>query len=190
MPLAVITGASRGIGLAAARRFADDGWEVACISRSPCPDVRAHHVPTDLLAEGWEAGVGQWLASAAPEPRRIALVHNAAMLIKDEATAIDLAALRQLIELNVVVPAALNLLLRPRMAGESSILYAGSTLSEKAVPGTASYVTSKHAVAGLMKATCQDLVGVGIHTACVAPGLTATEMLLDHIGDDESARTA
>ena len=35
--------------------------------------------------------------------------------------------------------------------------YIGSTLSEKGVPGSASYVSSKHAIAGLMKVTCQDL---------------------------------
>ena len=41
-----------------------------------------------------------------------------------------------------------------------------------------------------MKATCQDLTGTGIHTACVCPGFTATEMLLTHIGDSTEARQA
>ena len=70
------------------------------------------------------------------------------------------------------------------MPSGSSIIYLGSTLSEKAVPGTASYVTSKHAVVGLMRSTCQDLAGTGIHTACICPGFTDTEMLRDNIGDD------
>ncbi|MDP7389608.1 MAG: SDR family oxidoreductase, partial [Pseudomonadales bacterium] len=66
----------------------------------------------------------------------------------------------------------------------SSVLYVGSTLSEKAVPGLASYVTSKHAVAGLMRATCQDLAGTGVHTVCINPGFTNTEMLRDHVPAD------
>ena len=37
---------------------------------------------------------------------------------------------------------------------------------------------------GMMRATCQDLVGSGIHTACVCPGFTDTEMLRAHVGDD------
>ncbi len=33
-----------------------------------------------------------------------------------------------------------------------------------------------------MRATCQDLIGKQIHTACVCPGFTATEMLEEHLG--------
>ena len=67
----------------------------------------------------------------------------------------------------------------------SAIIYLGSTLAEKAVANSFSYVTSKHAVIGMMRATCQDLDGTGIHTACVCPGFTDTEMLQVHLGDDE-----
>jgi len=36
----------------------------------------------------------------------------------------------------------------------------------------------------MMRATCQDLAGRGIHTACVCPGFTDTEMLRAHVGED------
>ena len=110
------------------------------------------------------------------------------MMHKDRAVDMDLKALRDTLELNVVTPCALNNLLTPQMATGSSILYVGSTLSEKAVANTASYVTSKHAVAGLMRATTQDLIGTGIHTAAICPGFTATEMLLTHVGDNADVR--
>ncbi len=70
----------------------------------------------------------------------------------------------------------------------SSVVYVGSTLSEKAVPGSYSYVTTKHATVGMMRATCQDLAGRGVHTACVCPGFTDTEMLRSHIGTEGEAR--
>jgi NAD(P)-dependent dehydrogenase (short-subunit alcohol dehydrogenase family) len=70
------------------------------------------------------------------------------------------------------------------MAPGSSIIYIGSTLSEKAVANSYSYVTSKHAVVGMMRATCQDLANTGIHTVCVCPGFTDTEMLRTHVGED------
>ena len=58
------------------------------------------------------------------------------------------------------------------------------TLSEKAVPGSYSYVVSKHASIGMMRATTQDLAGRGIHTACVCPGFTDTEMLRNHVPEE------
>ena len=70
------------------------------------------------------------------------------------------------------------------------MIYVGSTLSEKAVSGAFSYVVSKHAQLGLMRATCQDLMGKGIHTALVCPGFTDTEMLRTHLGNDEDTLRA
>ena len=72
----------------------------------------------------------------------------------------------------------------PQMQASSSILYVGSTLGEKAVPNSFSYATSKHAVIGMMRATCQDLAGTGVHTACINPGFTNTEMLREHVPAD------
>jgi 3-oxoacyl-[acyl-carrier protein] reductase len=59
----------------------------------------------------------------------------------------------------------------------SSVIFIGSTLSEKAVANRASYVTTKHAVVGLMRSYVQDLFGSGVHTAVVCPGFTDTPML-------------
>jgi NAD(P)-dependent dehydrogenase (short-subunit alcohol dehydrogenase family) len=189
MSLAIITGASRGIGYATATEFVAAGWEVITLSRSDCSVPGVQHRTTDLLSAGWSSELQAWLATQLDgSPQQICLVHNAAMMVKDTAMEMDLDALRKTLELNVVVPAALNRVFRSRMASGSSIIYIGSTLSEKAVAGTASYVCSKHALAGLMKATCQDLVGTGVHTACVCPGFTATEMLLTHIGEDAEVR--
>jgi NAD(P)-dependent dehydrogenase (short-subunit alcohol dehydrogenase family) len=61
----------------------------------------------------------------------------------------------------------------------------GSTLSEKAVAGSYSYVLTKHAVAGMMKASCQDLFSTGIHSACICPGFTDTAMLREHVPDND-----
>ncbi|MCB9766415.1 MAG: SDR family oxidoreductase [Alphaproteobacteria bacterium] len=188
---AIVTGVSRGIGAACARAFLDAGWRVLGVSRSPCPVPGVVHRAADLLDPGQLDAVGPWLAAQlGPTPARVCLVHNAAMMAKDSAVDLDPAVLRRALALNVVVPAQLNRAVHPLQAPGSSILYIGSTLSEKAVAGTASYVTSKHALAGLMKATCQDLAGTGVHTACVCPGFTATEMLLAHIGADPAVRAA
>jgi NAD(P)-dependent dehydrogenase (short-subunit alcohol dehydrogenase family) len=41
----------------------------------------------------------------------------------------------------------------------------------------------------MMKATCQDLSGKQIHTACVCPGFTDTEMLREHVGHQQEVLT-
>ncbi|MBP9674519.1 MAG: SDR family oxidoreductase, partial [Bacteriovoracaceae bacterium] len=88
---------------------------------------------------------------------------------------------QKLLQINVVACEILNQMIIPHMKKGSSILYVGSTLSTKAIAGSASYTISKHALVGLMRATCQDLQNSFIHTACICPGPTRTPMLMDMI---------
>jgi NAD(P)-dependent dehydrogenase (short-subunit alcohol dehydrogenase family) len=88
------------------------------------------------------------------------------------------------LETNVVAINDINRQLLGQLPRGSSLLYVGSTLSEKAVSHSFSYVVSKHAQLGMMRASCQDLMGTGIHTALICPGFTDTEMLRTHLGED------
>lgn len=189
--LLVITGASRGIGKATAAMFAANGYDVINISRSALelPDqleVSVSNLAIDLSNFNWSNEQGDALKDLIVEPRKIVLVHNAALHYSDSLQTVAADEFQQSLQVNVVAPTQLNQLLMPLMTSGSSVLYLGSTLSEKAVPGACSYVTSKHAVVGLMRATCQDTAGSGIHTACVCPGFTDTEMLRGHIGNDQA----
>jgi 3-oxoacyl-[acyl-carrier protein] reductase len=188
---AIITGASRGIGRAAAAHFLQKGWRVISLSRQPCPVEGALHVGADLGAPGWEPLVERtFRETLGTTPGRVCLIHNAAHYVHDDALSLSAEHLRRVLEVNVVAPAQLNRLVRGYLSPGSSILYVGSTLSEKGVRNAASYVTSKHALAGLMRATCQDLMGTQVHTVCLCPGFTDTEMLRENIGDSPTARTS
>ena len=181
--LLVITGASRGIGRATAELYRREGIATVNLSRSPCTVPGVVNLQTDMSAGGWLDGVRERLLDRAGAGSDITLVHNAAMLGSDALGSVDAAALSRALQLNLTAAVELTQCLLPRMAPASSIIYLGSTLSEKAVAGAFSYVTSKHAVVGMMRATCQDLAGTGIHTACVCPGFTDTEMLREHLPD-------
>jgi 3-oxoacyl-[acyl-carrier protein] reductase len=61
-----------------------------------------------------------------------------------------------------------------------------SSTACKAVSNAYSYVISKHAGVGMMRANCQDLAGRGVHTANICPGFTDTEMLRKHLAGDEA----
>ena len=183
MRLAVVTGASAGIGLATAARFLDAGYAVVNLSRRPCPLAAVTHIRCDLAADI----AGQLAGKLAPRlegAEQIALIHNASRLLNDTATDTPSEALRAVLDINVVAINTLNRLVIPHMGAGSCVLFVGSTLSEKAVPGSFSYVISKHAQVGMMRACCQDFAGTGIHTACLCPGFTDTEMLREHVPAD------
>ncbi|MEM1438545.1 MAG: SDR family oxidoreductase [Pseudomonadota bacterium] len=187
--LAIITGASAGIGAATAQRLLADGWRVINLSRRPCPVDGVESLQTDL-AEAPPRQLVETLRTACAESERVAVVHNAGLLASDNAQGITTAQLHAALQVNVVAPAALNAAIIDALPAGSAIVFIGSTLGDKAVGGALSYATSKHAVHGLMRATCQDLAGTGVHTAVVAPGFTDTEMLRDHVGGDSEVLDA
>ena len=184
MRCSVITGASSGIGYAVAQAFSETDHLVINLSRRTCDIEGVVNLVCDLAKPGFLEAIGSELNAAVADAQTVCLIHNAARLAHDTAADADAEDLRNIYELNLIAPTVLNRALLPFMAAGSSILYVGSTLGEKAVPGSFSYVTSKHASIGMMRATCQDLVGRGVHTACINPGFTDTEMLRDHIPAD------
>ena len=184
MKLAIITGASAGIGLAAAERFLAADYSVANLSRRRCPLTAVASIRCDLSESEGLSAAEPTLRPLLEDAEHTVLIHNAALLLNDTAQATNSETLRRVLEVNVVAINALNRLALPHMKPGSSILFVASTLAEKAVPGSFSYVVSKHAQVGMMRACCQDLAGTGIHTACLCPGFTDTEMLREHVPTD------
>ena len=184
----IVTGASKGIGKASAERFIGAGYQVINLSRSPCNVSGVTNIEWDLSSADW-ADQEHSLLEKLPTKAELVLLHNAALMTKETVKDISDEVLRTVLELNVVASARLNTLLIPRMSKDSSIIYISSTLGTKAVANTHAYVVSKHAVIGQMRASCQDLVGSGIHTAAICPGFTETEMLSEHLGENPELRT-
>lgn len=190
MKIAIITGASVGIGSASAQLFLEEGFQVFNLSRRKSPIAGVENLQCDLASSASIQSVCEVLAPQLAQVDSAALVHNASQMRKDSVTACDSQSLREVIETNVIGINSLNQLLLPALPASSSVLYIGSTLSEKAVAGSFSYVVSKHAQLGMMRATCQDLMGKSIHTALICPGFTDTEMLRTHIGLDPEVEAA
>ena len=188
MKLTLITGASKGIGKATAKLFSEKEGKVMNLSRTACSLVGVADVKMDLTNEDAVQNIEAFAAKI--KTQEIHLIHNAAVLLNDNIEILDPEQFSRVLALNVVAPQILNRFLVPKMTPGSSIIYLGSTLSEKAVKNSFSYVSSKHAVIGMMRATCQDLAGSGIHTACICPGFTDTEMLREHVGGSREALEA
>ena len=186
----VITGASSGIGLAATDRFVDAGYRVINLSRRPCPNSDVISIPCDLSRESFFDLIQEELLAHLQDAEVVHLIHNAARYLNDTAVQTDDQTLTDVLQTNVVAVNTLNRHLLPHMNAGSSIIFVGSTLSEKAVAGCFTYVTSKHAQVGLMRALCQDLIGKGVHTAMICPGFTDTPMLREHVPADALADVA
>ncbi len=182
----IITGASRGIGYATASLFQRHNWKIINISRTACPLENVTNINIDLSTTDFEHPLRKALEAIIEQKSTICLVHNAFCHVNDSIMAQDPFELTQSLNVSIVSPSIINRILIPLMQDSSSILYIGSTLSEKAVPNAASYVTAKHATVGMMRATCQDLAKQKIHSSCICPGFTNTEMLQQHLNHDPS----
>ena len=184
MKVAIITGASVGIGSSTAQTFVDEGFTVFNLARRRCAIDGVTSILCDLSSQASIDAACDTLKKAMVGCSEATLIHNASQMKKDSVDNCSSDSLNQGMTTNVIAINSLNQQLLPLMPASSSVLYIGSTLSEKAVPGSFSYVISKHAQLGMMRATCQDLMGSGLHTAMICPGFTDTEMLRTHIGTD------
>ena len=184
MNSAIITGGSAGIGASAARLFTQRGFRVINLSRRPCQVRSVINLCGDLSSEENLNSILPCISKEVSGSSSIALIHNAAKIRKDSVLDCSDSELRQMLEINVLAINSLNRALIPIMPIGSSVIYVGSTLAMKAVPNSFSYIVSKHAQVGIMRATCQDLMGKGVHTALINPGFTDTEMLQEHLNHD------
>jgi NAD(P)-dependent dehydrogenase (short-subunit alcohol dehydrogenase family) len=180
----IITGGSRGIGEKTILRFKQQGWNVVNISRTSCTISDVINVNIDLSNNKQIEECAASLLETLRDAKKICLVHNAAFHKRDSIDSLQVDDLYRTLQINVVAATTLNKILIPVMKPTSSIIYIGSTLSVKAVPDSASYVISKHAVIGMMKATCQDLRNKRIYTCCVCPGLVDTALLRETMDEE------
>ncbi|MDT0446650.1 SDR family oxidoreductase [Streptomyces johnsoniae] len=190
-PVAVVTGANRGIGLEVVRRLAESGYTAVLGSRDPAkgeaaaePLIRAglDVVPAALDVDDDETvtALARWLT--AEYGRCDVLVNNAAILYdtwQRPATA-DLDVVRRALETNLLgawrTALALVPLLRdsphPRIVNVSS---GGGSISGMGA-GAPAYCVSKAALNASTRMLAADLRGHGVLVNAVCPGWVATDM--------------
>ncbi|MDF1795535.1 MAG: SDR family NAD(P)-dependent oxidoreductase [Coxiellaceae bacterium] len=186
----IITGGSKGIGKAAVSLFVQQDWQVLNLSRSTCDIEGVDNLAIDLSQADALNQHKKRLQDTVSQADQCCLIHNAGHMIRDRIGDQKIDILHANFQLMIVGASILNNLLIEQMKPGSSILYSGSTVSEMGVPKNASYITLKHAVVGMMRATCQDLADTGIHTCCVCPGLTDTDMLRDSLPTEKALEWA
>lgn len=184
MTLAVVTGASSGIGLELAKLFAADHHDLVLVARR---EDRLQALAEELAARhGVDADVMAVDLSRPQGPselvRRLAgrdvdvLVNNAGFGLVGDFVAGAWQDYAEMIQLNVVALTELTHSLLPGMLGRGSgrILNVASTAGFQPGPGMAVYYASKAYVLSFSEALAVELAGTGVSVTTLAPGVTAT----------------
>ncbi len=185
-PATVVTGASRGIGFALARRFAEAGSDVALVAREPGPleeaaaaiarDFRVKAIPIALELTDADAPRAIDASLASHGLYMDCLVNNAGIGLSGAFHAQDPRDLDKLVALNV---ASLTRLMRHalepmRARGRGGILNVASLGGWAPGPYQAAYYASKGFVISLTQAVAYEVRGQGVRIAVVAPGPVET----------------
>ncbi|MFO0892195.1 MAG: SDR family NAD(P)-dependent oxidoreductase [Isosphaeraceae bacterium] len=182
---ALVTGASSGLGREMVRQLVrEHGMTVTATARrrdrldelaAELPAGRVVPVAGDLADPEFRAHLWE---QADSRPGGIdLLVNNAGLGHYAEFADQDPAAIRQIIELNVMALFDLSQKAAHSMRGRGhgQILQISSVLGFVGIPYSAAYVASKHAVNGLVKSLRYELRGSGVRVWAACPGRTQSE---------------
>lgn len=186
-PWAVVTGASRGIGAAVARRLSSDGYGVALVARN---EEALAVVQAEIEADGGLASVHRCdLADRAQLERLIdslrqdqqvlhVLVNNAGAGYVGAVATQGGERWDMLMEVNLRAPFELIRNLEDQLArsGSASVVNVGSTGGLRVTPGTAGYSAAKAALHHLTHALAVEYGPRGIRVNAVVPGAIRTDM--------------
>jgi short-subunit dehydrogenase len=192
----IITGASAGIGLATARRFAADGAKVVLAARSTdklaalAAELRGQNqealaVPTDMCNR---AAVEYLMEHTMQHYGRIdLLVNNAGQAATGTVAEVNLDDFRQILDLNVlgVLYAMQAAVPKMRQGKGGMIVNVSSMVSKMQIPGLAAYAATKAAL-NLLTATARiELAPENIRVITVYPRLTATDFGKNSLGNPQ-----
>lgn len=198
----LITGASSGIGLATAWRFAELGSKLVIVARrlEKLEELKAEIVAKFPAAEvhcarldvGDIAGVEAFLPSLPAGFNQIdVLVNNAGLALgkspADETATSDTATMIQTNVTGMITMFA-SVASQMRARSKGHLINIGSVSGHEVYPGGAVYCASKHAVTAYTMAARHDLVATPVRVTLLSPGFVQTEFSnVRFKGDDKAA---
>lgn len=189
-PTVLVTGASSGIGRAAALEMAGRGWRVLAGVRRPIDGEElaqaavdggaAGHVewlPLDLLRPGDIAVAADRLRMASRGGGLEGLVNSAGIALSGPLELLPLDRLREQLEVNSVAPIALvQALAEPLRQARGRVVNLSSVSGRNSLPFLGPYCASKFALEALSDALRVELAPWGVRVIVVRPGKVATPM--------------
>ncbi|MGN6474471.1 MAG: SDR family NAD(P)-dependent oxidoreductase [Mycobacteriales bacterium] len=192
--IAVVTGASSGIGAATARRLVEEGFDVVAAARrrdrldALAAECGVRPVVLDVTDEASVAALAASLDSCH------VLVNNAGGAFGLEPVeCADEDAWRQMWETNVLGMMRVTRALLPRLeaSGDGVVVTVTSTAGHGVYEGGAGYTAAKHAERAVSETLRLELCGKPVRVVEVAPGMVATEEFsLNRLGGDQARADA
>jgi 3-oxoacyl-[acyl-carrier protein] reductase len=181
----IVTGASRGIGLAVARNLAGQGYTVIAVARHAGEDLAAasepasgaiHFVPFDLSDIGKLHGFVRELRERFGPI--YGLVNNAGIGTEGILATMPTSSIERLLQINTLSPIMLTkYIVRGMMhEGAGRVVNISSIIASTGYSGLSVYAATKASMIGFTKSLAREVGRLGVTVNAVAPGFLETEL--------------
>jgi 3-oxoacyl-[acyl-carrier protein] reductase len=180
---ALVTGASRGIGLAVARALVEAGAWVAMVARTEADLARAaeevggHPIPADVTSPATVHGLTGYVTELLGDTPDL-LVNSAGVFALSPLARTDPAEFQRQLSVNLFGPFLLIRAFLPLMLqrGSGHVVNLGSVAGRVAFPENGAYGASKFGLRGMHEVLVQEIRGTGVRATLVEPGATDTPL--------------
>lgn len=192
MKTVVVTGATRGLGLAISRQAIADGYKVIAVGRTLSDQLNAliQQQPESVMYEQFDfsdlAGIHAFATRINKEHGRPwALINNAALGTDGVLATLHENDISELIRVNIEAPILLTkYMLRPMLINRGGrIINISSIIATTGFSGLSVYAATKAALAGFTRSLSREVGKAGITVNTVAPGYMETDMTSALQGD-------
>lgn len=192
-PVAVVTGASSGIGAATARALAADGFHVVLAARrvdrltSLAAELDGTPVECDVTSDADVARLAETVATA---DVRVVVNNAGGAFGSDFVENADLSAWRAMFEVNALGAVRVTKALLPRLeaSGAGTVVFVSSTAGLIVYEGGGGYTAAKHAETAVAETLRLELCGRPVRVIEIDPGMVRTdEFSLVRFSGDEAA---
>ncbi len=195
----IVTGASRGLGLAITRRLVAEGFRVIAVARRESDALRGEidaAPPGALVFAAFDLGEIDALPGFVAALKKqygapYGLVNNAGLGTEGLLANMHNSQIEELLRINVTAPIILTkYVVRQMMAGGGGrVVNISSIIASTGYNGLSAYGASKAALIGFTKSLAREVGRLGITVNAVAPGFITTELTAG-LQDDDRARIA
>ncbi len=192
----VVTGGTRGLGLAIARKLASENWRVIAVARQPNDAFLAcvAETPESLHFRAFDLSdidaIPGFVATLTDEfGKWHGLVNNAGLGTSGILATLPDTQIERLLRLNITSPITLTkYAVRAMMVagGGGRIVNMSSIVAATGYQGLSVYAATKAALGGFTRSLAREIGQLGITVNCVAPGFVETDMTQDLNGAQRS----